>query len=651
MDFFEQQDRARRQTTWLIGYYILAVVGIIVSIYAVLCLIVLKGIGWDPVLFLGTAGGALTVILLGSLWKIAQLSQGGSAVALMLGGRPVSTQTTTPAERQLLNVVSEMAIASGLTCPEVYVLDHEDGINAFAAGKTPSHAVIGVTRGCMEKLSRDELQGVIGHEFSHILNGDMRLNLRLIGLLAGILLIAMIGYWTLRLTGDSGRSRRRDGKDGTAAILLFGLALLIIGYIGVFFAKLIKSAISRQREFLADASSVQFTRNPAGIGGALCKIAADAAGSAVKDPEAEEASHMFFCNGLTGFLSDAFSTHPPISERLRAIGFDPSQVKDGTPKPSADRPPPSRQPRGLAQAVVGLPFLSGPQGTARAKASGVTRPMDAARAAAQFGAVTETHVDHAEQVLAAMPQEIRDAANEPFAARAVVLAMLLSPDAATRQKQSSLIETQMESGTLAETLRMGSAVAAVPIESHVGVISLLMPALRQLSPASYETFRKAVGAMIAADGQTDIFEFALQKMLFRHLDIYFRHLPPPFPNLRSVEGVMLEISILLSALAHCGSGDPAAKRTAFENGAATLKASSSPVFLIGAECGIGKIDQALNKLAGLAPQRKKRVLDACFATAASDGTITVWEGELLRAIADTLDCPLPPFVVAPAAAG
>ncbi len=643
MDFFEQQERARRQTSKLVFYYILAVIGIIVSIYLVIHVAAFKEVGWNPAMFLWTAVITITVILLGSLYKMVQLAQGGSAVASMLGGRPISIQTANAAERRLLNVVDEMAIASGLASPEVYVLDHEQSINAFAAGKTPGDAVIGVSRGCIDKLSRDELQGVIGHEFSHILNGDMRLNIRLISLLAGILLIAMIGYWIMRLTSSSSSSSsRKDSNNAVIAIILFGLALLVIGFVGVFFAKLIKCAVSRQREFLADASSVQFTRNPAGIGGALRKIAND--GSGIKASSAEEISHMFFCNGLTGFLSGMFSTHPSIPERLSAIeGVD---VKSLQPVVAASGAKGAPRLQDDSDELAGsLSMLNSPQATARPMARLVNKPLKPFSAAAQFGALTPQHLDYASQVIASLPPLLKYSLKVPFSARAVLFAMLLSPDAEVRQKQMSLIETQTEPGTLQETRRLASEVSAIPIEFHVGIISLLIPALRQLTATSYETFRKTVNDLVVADGQIDIFEFTLQKMLFRHLDIYLQHLPPPIPNIKSLDSVTQEISILMSALAHCGSGDVEASRGAFERGITALRASEKPALLDGSVCGINQIDQALDKLVHLIPPLKKRVLDACFAIAASDGSITVWEGELLRAVADMLDCPLPPFVM------
>ena len=332
-DFFQRQDHARRQTARLLVMFALSVAAIILAIYLV-AVLGTAGVQqdhrygahahpaaqpslWNPVLFAWVTLGTLLVVGFGSLYKIAELSAGGEQIALMLGGRAINPQTTDLAERRLLNVVEEMALASGIPVPPVYVLDHEPGINAFAAGHQPGDAVVAVSAGCLQYLTREELQGVMGHEFSHILNGDMRLNLRLIGIVYGILVLAILGYYVMRIAGVSSGDSKREG--GAAGFFLLGLALLIFGYLGVFFGNLIKSAISRQREFLADASSVQFTRNPGGIAGALKKIGGLADGSRIRDGHASEISHMFFGDAFAGSFFNLFATHPPLEERIRAL--------------------------------------------------------------------------------------------------------------------------------------------------------------------------------------------------------------------------------------------------------------------------------------------------------------------------------------------
>ncbi|MDR1789438.1 MAG: M48 family metallopeptidase [Opitutaceae bacterium] len=314
MDFFAAQDRARSNTTRLLVLYALALLAITACIYAVAALLFLNDHAadlpdyWDPHLFLITSAATLGLIALGSLFKSLQLRSGGDVVAQNLGGHLVPQNTTDPQQRRLLNIIEEMALAANIPAPKVYLLD-EPGINAFAAGNSPADAAVGITQGALDTLDRDELQGVIAHEYSHILNGDMRRNIRLIGILFGIFLIALIGRLLLSV-----RPRARSRKDNSgAAILLLGLALLLIGCVGQFFGHLIQAAISRQREYLADASAVQFTRNPSGIAGALKKIRDH--GSKISSPHATETSHLFFADAI----GSLFATHPPLNKRIAAI--------------------------------------------------------------------------------------------------------------------------------------------------------------------------------------------------------------------------------------------------------------------------------------------------------------------------------------------
>jgi Zn-dependent protease with chaperone function len=340
MRFFEHQDSSRKKTAWLLVFFVCGLLALVITLNIVLTLILLYfnteggqidlAKVWQPELFLPVTLGVSAVIILGSLVKIFQLRQGGAYIAERLGGKPLSRLTRDPQEKILINIVEEMSLSSGVPMPAVYILDQEMGINAFAAGYSPEDAAVAVTRGCLEQLNRDELQGVIGHEFSHILNGDMNLNIKLIGTLAGIILLATIGQHLLHW---SSRISYRSNDKKANPLLLLGLALMVIGYIGLVFGRMIKSAISRQREFLADASAVQFTRNPQGIASALRKIGDLAEGSAIHSPLAEEASHMFFSDALKKNL---FSSHPPLKERIRRI--DPSlnrrvRRSSGVPRP------------------------------------------------------------------------------------------------------------------------------------------------------------------------------------------------------------------------------------------------------------------------------------------------------------------------------
>ncbi|MDX1632144.1 MAG: M48 family metallopeptidase, partial [Thermoanaerobaculia bacterium] len=427
MDFFGRQDEARRRTKILVILFGLAVGAIVGAVYLAVVLLGLYfgwGSGlriWDPALFLGVASATGVVVLGGSTYKIAALSRGGEAVAELLGGRPVEPDTEDLRERRLLNVVEEMAIASGTPVPTVYLLPEEPAINAFAAGFERDDAVVAVTRGCLEQLDRDELQGVVAHEFSHIFHGDTRLNLRLMGILHGILIIGLLGYWLLR----SSRFSRGGSRRGKGNVLpLLGFALLIIGYVGVFFAKLIKSAVSRQREFLADASAVQYTRAPWGLTGALKKIGGWTDGSRIENPHAEEASHLFFGEGVGGALFRWMSTHPPLEERIRRL----EPRFEGVTRTA--RRAGSAVGRAAASPGAGASALAG-----RSRRSDSTVPLRPEAAADQVGAPDSRHVEWGARLLRELPHDLRRGVREPEVARGIVLGLLVSRDEELRRRQ------------------------------------------------------------------------------------------------------------------------------------------------------------------------------------------------------------------------
>jgi len=714
MDFFAHQDAARRNTKRLVVYFALAVVAIVGAVYTAVRLIlfgVLLKQGqdvpafWDPQVFTVTAGITLAVILVGSVYKIVALRQGGDAVAWMLGGRLLDPATTDLAERRLLNVVEEMAIASGVPVPQVYVLDKEKGINAFAAGFTPQDAVIGVTDGTVRLLSRDELQGVIAHEFSHLLNGDMRLNLRLIGVLHGILVIALIGYMILRSLRFSGGGRSsKKGGGGVIAILLFGLALLIIGWVGVFFGRLIKSAVSRQREFLADAASVQFTRNPDGLAGALKKIGGYGTGSRLTAPKAEEASHMFFGNALKPHQFAALETHPPLGQRVRRIepAWDGEFERIDYPTQSATEarraaPAAERAAKlagaaaaaiaaaggaaggtaGLAAAVGGATTgLAGAAaagagagagaigaGVAAAAAAGAgaggaiaaagaaaatadgSPPVTPDEVAARVGTLTEAHLAYAAALLDRLPEPVRAATHEPEGAEAVVYSLLLDRDPALREAQLGVLRERAEPAAFERTLALQAAVVGCPVESRLPLVDLALPALAKLSLGRYEAFLATVDALVAADRRIDLFEYALKRLLASHLAPRFQPRPPHAAHYYKLDRLGAEVSILLSALVHSGHADPDGAARAFTRAAAELPAGIAGLALAPRNaCGMAEIDRTLAELDRTTPQLKRHLVRAATAAVAFDGRVTLAEGELLRAVADALGVPVPPFL-------
>jgi Zn-dependent protease with chaperone function len=638
-DFFDRQDAARRNTTRLVVLFVLAVLAIMVSIHLLLAAafgylsydertggrsLTLLDPGIAALAFLGT----LVTVGGGSLYKVAQLRGGGRVVAEQLGGRLLSPDTTEPSERQLMNVVEEMAIAAGTTTPPVYLLEQEDGINAFAAGFAPGEAVIGVTNGAARRLSRDELQGVIAHEFSHILNGDMRLNIRLIGLLHGILIIGTIGYFLLRMTAFSGHRRRRSRDQGNGALplLAVGAGLMVVGFFGTFFGNLIKAAVSRQREFLADAAAVQFTRQPDGIAGALKKIGAVSAGSAIRNPNAPEASHMFFGRATSGF-SALFSTHPPLPKRIRAI--DPTW--DGTFPEVASGTPPVQ-----VRHAAAVGFASGGAGTGHA-AGGALGALD------HVGHPTEAHIRYAARLLESLPDAIRSAAHEPYGARALVYSLLLDREAALRDQQLQHLQRAADPGVFVETLKLAPVVSLLPTGVRLPVVEIALPALRVLTAEQYRSFKQNVAVLVEADEHIDLFEWALQRILIHDLDVHHGSAKPQRVRHQSLTSVRTQCELLLSMLAHAGHRDEQAAAQAFEAAREALGLPDARMRRVD-QADLGSLDAALTDLEEAAPRIKQRVLEAVVACITADRQVTANEAELLRAVSASLGVPMPPLL-------
>ena len=657
MDFFARQDQARRNTKWLVFYFVLAVVLLIALVYFI-SLVVFAGVHakqhhsyddapiqfvlWDPEIFLGATIGVLAVIFIGSAYKTNELSAGGSAVATLMGGRLVNQTTTDANERKLLNVVEEMSIAAGVAMPQVYVLNDERGINAFAAGHTTGDAAIGVTRGCIEMLSRDELQGVIGHEFSHILNGDMRLNLRLIGIIFGLLCLATVGR--ILLYARSSNSRDKN------PLPILGLALIALGAIGVFFGRLIQAAVSRQREFLADASSVQFTRNPSGLSGALQKIGRYSYGSKLESNHAPDLCHMFFGNGLGGSLFGAMATHPPIPDRIHAIdpawdgkfpALKPEQIE--TVKRAAiselerTRPP---MPQVLG-AILGGAVLTGDDDAPKPPVIRTNSVLP------NLGNPTPLHLKYAEQLRDALPENLKAAARQPLDASALIYALLLSADEKLRGEQLAAIASRVSDSVSKQTAALFPDVVAVAKRTRLPLVNLAIGALRNLTADQFKQFSQTLEWLVGSDGKVELFEFVLQKIVLHHLAPKFGGARPTTVQFYTIKPLVPDCVVVLSALANVGSSDAGEIQKAFAAGAPYLRAPTDVLLeLLSQEnCGVEQLDAALNRLALAVPIIKKNLIEASSRVVGADGIILEAEAELLRAIADTLDCPMPPLGV------
>ncbi|WP_018970368.1 M48 family metallopeptidase [Rubritalea marina] len=656
MNFYEAQDHARRRTKLLVFYFILAVIGVVGAIYAILgfyyttqtvrvvddngSVVEQAGEFWDPERFATVSLLTVGVILAGNLFKSMQLRGGGSVVARDMGGRQIDPHTSDADERKLMNVVEEMAIASGVPVPEVWVMDQEMGINAFAAGTEINNAVIGVTRGCIQQLNRSELQGVIAHEFSHILNGDMKLNMRLIGWLFGIMMLTIIGrelLWHMQLM-SLGR-RRSENNNGALIGLVVAIALLVVGAIGVFFARMIQAAISRQREYLADASAVQFTRDPSGISGALRKIGGMSSG--VKSGKASEASHMFFADG--GMFSYGFATHPPLEVRLKAIEGAEYELNQATVTETQGAQQTQAPYSGLDAQVSG--FAGGTQGAMEAQPPPV--PASVTRLQwDQLGETEQTSSAVGADILASLKSEWIEAAHDRTSAQALIFGLLLGHDARLLDKGEKYLKKQFNASTAEAAKWWSESLADEHSTQKIALIDLSVPALRKLSQPETEKFVRATEWLIASDGKVDIFEFMLQKLLAQHLGSAFGGGNSTRVRFTKITQLQRELHVLVSTMAGIGAQSGGDLESAYSEATGDLrqKGLSLPAILAPEECGLHLVDEALQKLAQATPLIHRDALHACGLAVMADGEIGNTEIELLRAAADAMGTAIPPFV-------
>lgn len=639
MNFFEHQDQARRRTGRLVIYFGMAVVCIVIVLYitGVVMLNVAQQqqnsgesqneyqtqnqpetVYWNWEVLLGVIGLSGLIIGGGSLYRVHQLSSGGSMVAESLGGTLLDPGSVRGDERKLLNVVEEMAIASGVPVPPVYVIE-DDSINAFAAGFKPTDAVIGVTRGCMQQLDRDQLQGVIAHEFSHIFNGDMRLNIRLIGVIYGLLVMGLVGLYVLRAMAITGGGRSSSGgkKDGGAAvfIMVFAGVMMLLGFVGTFFGRLIQASVSRQREFLADASAVQYTRNPDGIAGALRAIG----GLKVKNnmgPRAGEYNHMLFAQAM----NSVFASHPPVQERVSRI--------EQVPVDSIGE---SAIPASAAPSAPGASGFAGGVSTAQLH-----------HAVDSIGTVDAQAVGQASRVLKSLPKDLVDAAHATWSARLVVLGILMDPSAQGRAQQLKLIESNMDEGHHDALNMLEGATDKLHPFQKFPLLDLCIPSLSQLSKPQYDTFMEVVQKVIKADGQVSLLEWAVYTVLEKHLGERFEPASKKHPGTRSIRTRSDEARKVLATVAYLGQDGLAEVQSAYSAGMKAVKLEGD--LPEQSQCTLRELRHALQKLGVLRYADRQKLIKAVGVCIDHDGQTSFDEAMLLRGIADSIDCPMPPIM-------
>jgi len=660
MDFFEHQERARKNTTLMVALFLAAVVCIVLAVNVVGAMIYLAFTSNSSVDLLQstrslslvphsaywiTTGVVVGVIAYGTISRLIALSGGGAAVAELVGARRVERDSRDPAERRLLNVVEEMALASGITVPLVYVMDDQNTLNAFAAGYSPNEAAVTVTRGTLDSLNRDELQGVIAHEFSHILNGDMRLNVRLMGVVAGIVMIGGLGRFIMDMgngrNNDSGSisSSSSERNRGNAQIYMVGLALWMIGSIGVFFGSLIKAAISRQREFLADASAVQFTRNPEGIGSALYQI--QQLGSQVHQRHAEELSHMYFSAAIDNF----FSTHPPLEQRIERVMGQGATVLLRVRKRQKSVTDAASEGNGDGTDISPVVSVSEFSPSAPSVAAAITggsvtagqaTPPTPASLMASVGTLSKAQVDHARRFIDELPQQARQAVGREAGAKAALFSLLLG-EGEVLSRQLELITKEVGAQMATDSAALATTLRPLGVRARLPIFELAVPTLRFIPQTDRNALLALTAALINIDGKVTLGEFVMLTLCRRHFEKPAKGVPPvKHPTLQSAAK---EARIVLTVLAKSGQANDATL-----NGALKSLGLAAPVSSDAAAFTLQSVEAALYELKLLAPLKKPAFIKACLEIVMADGKITLTEGELMRAICAALDTPLPPII-------
>lgn len=599
MNFFEHQDRARRQSKWLMALFVLA----LISIAAALGLLAFLLAGWPLVPY--ASGGVLIIMLLASLVKTLGLRQGGGKVARAMQGTLVDPNTHDPLRRRLYRVVEEMAIASGVPVPEVYVLEHESAINAFAAGYTPNDAAVAVTRGLLEQLSRDELQGVIAHEFSHIVNGDMRINIRLMGLVFGIMVIALMGQQMMHSARFS-----KNSKDA-APLIMLSLVIVLIGYIGLFFGRLIKAAISRQREYLADAAAVQFTRNPAGISGALKKIGVAEAGGHLSF-DAEEVGHMLFGQSHRAWL---LATHPPLIKRIQAI--EPNFTEEDF--------------KTVAEAM-----MRREQATGSAIVEPEAAPRPAFDAESELGwpgwVATAT-------LLTEIPSGVQQAAHSDELVEAFLIYLLAGDQWVDSKALPNMVTDHLGESVTQATEALVNQWGVIPAPWRLPLFEMALPTLRRRPINDLKKLQSLIADLINIDGKISVFEYALDRLLSQSIDAVMAPSKTTLIGHATLQSKADSVTRVLHIVAAQGHGTKAEQQSAFHSTVQALLGDGFSEVMI--DDWSACLDQAITELNQLNAQSKSRLAEAMVECIAWDGQVSAEEYALVRAIAALLYIPLP----------
>lgn len=650
MNFFEQQDKTRKKTSRLVLYFILAIIFIILAVdLLIVCTIIYSSYPdssnsihfmlnneettlikqgsidfrvFSLLMLMVTAGVApviLIIIGIGTLIRLIQTRGGGLSVAEMVKARPIDHSTEDFKEKRFINIVEEMSIASGVSVPSLFVMDNEPAINAFVAGVHPNDMVMVVTQGALELLDRDALQGVVGHEFSHIFNGDMRINLRLIGLLGGIFAIGQLGSFILRSLQFRTSSSSSDSKgSGVFVVIIIGIGLFVIGYIGLFFGRLIKAAISRQRESLADACSVQYTRNPQGLINALSAIQENQKGSQLKSSHAEDVNHMCFGPSLNMWFGALLASHPPIAQRIHDLDPQARYSRDIQPNSVSSNTPSSFSPHGEA-----MGFASTSSSINQIEQS--------------IGHLNQEHIEYATKLLDGIPEEIKNLCHDSNQVEIILYAVLMpTHDRILNAQAEDLINKQLDTASISQIRHYGQQIDALGAMYYLPIIDIAIPAFRLKNMDEKIKVIAILEQFVAIN--PNLFTFSAVAVIKKSINLY----ATPKKHIR-LASLIPQVSELIRFIIACGKTDAQTSSALFQQVMQQFtkgQINEPPAKVFSAQ----GFQDMVAKLNQLAPLDKEKLLHACLSCIEIDQRIEIEETEAVRAIAACLNCPIPPIM-------
>ncbi|MFO1375287.1 MAG: M48 family metalloprotease [Agitococcus sp.] len=627
-DFFGRQQQARLVTRYLLIYLVLVMVLIAVAVNIFFYFVAILT-GYDDgqgswlwhVWSAKAYGATVSLIASGSMVEWFLLREGGVALANMIQANKIDFASKDSQQQQLVNVCEEMAIAAGMTMPSLYVLHQEKMINAFVAGYKLQDSILVLTQGALDYLNRDELQAVIGHEYSHIINGDMRLNTYLVSILAGIVNVGQAGDYLIRLSYLGSQKQIKPKKAWPIPIIyVVGLIIWLIGYIGLFFARLVKAAISRSRENLADAASVQFTRYPDALASALYKISQH--GSLLQNRYAEQLSHMCFADSV--LFAPYLASHPPIKQRINIISpsfltrmkyrQDPITAEEPQPKTSASIPVSIQADGLIAFSAVELPIIA------------------ATMTASKVGDLQWQDLMSAQYLHRQLAVEVSRALQGTQGAKAVIFALVANQQHTPTRFISDFFNQQP---AFAQTIiQLQQHLKTVDTRLALPVVELAIPRLQHLTEQELQTFIRELKRFV---GQIDnVFEFALLSLIEQQLSkskAILRQLP--------LTRLAQPCAELIATLLHYGAHPIHLQKQIYQQLMPTMFAEHTPVMPVIEKDNFTVLAKALQQLQYLTPKAKQQLITLAAATIQSDGILHRAEYELLRVLASLLACPMP----------